>query len=145
MRIAFYAIVWLTILAGLSPALAQAATDADVCMSTAQSQSAMNRCAGQQFRASDTRLNNQYRELKQRLKASPDQQALLLTAQRRWLAYRDAECAFNASSVAGGSAQPMVRLLCMTQATDQRNKTLDYYLHCSEGDLSCPAPYANKH
>lgn len=124
-------------LAGLVSSTSLAATD---CMQTAQTQTAMTQCAGQQYKQADARLNRQYRELTSRLAGQPKQKDQLVSAQRRWLAFRDAECRFKASTVAGGSAQPMVRLQCLARLTADRNTQLHYYLHCQEGDMSCPAP-----
>jgi len=69
-----------------------------------------------------------------------DGRKLLLTAQRSWLAYRNAHCAFIASATEGGSAQPMIRAMCMEELTTQRNKELQDQLTCPEGDMSCVAP-----
>lgn len=125
--------------AGLLPTAALAATD---CLQTAQTQAEMTQCAGQKYKAADARLNQQYQALVSRLAERPDQKTQLVTTQRRWLAFRDAECRFTASAVVGASAQPMVRLLCLTRLTSHRNAQLDYYLSCEEGDMSCPAPNA---
>lgn len=136
MKILLLSVVGLS-LAGLVSSTSLAATD---CMQTAQTQTAMTQCAGQQYKQADTRLNEQYQSLTSRLAKHPKQQAQLLTAQRSWLAFRDAECRFNASPVAGGSVQPMVRLQCLARLTTDRNAQLHYYLNCQEGDMSCPAP-----
>ncbi|WP_369051545.1 lysozyme inhibitor LprI family protein [Burkholderia gladioli] len=61
----------------------------------------------------------------------------LKEAQRRWLAWRDAQCAFEASSVDGGSAAPMVTSQCLDQLTQAQTRLLDSHLHCQEGDISC--------
>lgn len=112
-----------------------AATD---CMETATSQSAMTGCAHRQYAEADKHLNAQYSELMTTLADEPKEKKLLIKAQRRWIDLRDAECRFNASPAAGGTAQPMVSSLCLADLTAKRSTELDYYLNCSEGDLSCP-------
>ena len=124
-------------LGGLLAIPGMAAAD---CMQTAQTQADMTQCAGQQYKAADDRLNQEYKELNTRLQEQPKRRDMLLKAQRRWLAFRDAECRFEASAVAGGSAEPMVHTQCLTRLTQSRNEQLATYLHCQEGDLSCPAP-----
>lgn len=44
----------------------------------------------------------------------------LLTAQRAWLKFRDAQCEYEAYEVFGGTAQPMVGSLCLTRLTRER-------------------------
>jgi uncharacterized protein YecT (DUF1311 family) len=53
--------------------------------------------------------------------------------------YRDAACQFEASGVAGGSAQSMVHSECMVTQTNERLKYMRLLSNCKEGDLSCPA------
>lgn len=104
----------------------------------AQSQMALDQCASQDFKAADANLNAAYRQVVARLKGSPDQAKLLLHAQRAWLDFRDADCAFRGSGVAGGSAYPMIVTQCRTSLTTQRTGEIKSWLHCPEGDLSCP-------
>src|SRR5579875_1212284 len=76
----------------------------------ASNQADLDRCAGEAFQRADARLNTAYRAYSAKL--SPESRAGLKTAQRAWLAFRDADCAFRASAVEGGSAQPMVLAQC---------------------------------
>ncbi len=108
------------------------------CMETAASQSEMNGCAHRQYAEADKHLNAQYSRLMTTLANDPKKKTLLIQAQRRWIDFRDAECRFNASPAAGGTVQPMVSSLCLADITAKRSTELDYYLNCSEGDLSCP-------
>ena len=48
----------------------------------------------------------------------------LLTAQRAWLAYRDAECKFQIYGNAGGHELPIYRLSCLSALTKQRMRQL---------------------
>ena len=77
-----------------------------------------------------------------RLKGNPDNKKLLVGAQRAWVAFRDAECKFSASGVAGGSVYPLIYSNCTTELTKARVEAFKTYLKCQEGDLSCRVPGA---
>ena len=62
----------------------------------AMTQSELNDCAYEAYRKSDAELNALYKQITSRLKDDPKQAQLLVTAQRAWIAFRDAECAFVA-------------------------------------------------
>lgn len=106
----------------------------------ATTQADMNICADRGFKASDAALNATYRQIIARLKDGSAEQHLLATAQMAWLHFRDAECAFSASGTAGGSAHAMILTQCEDALTQARVRALRAYLHCQEGDLSCPVP-----
>lgn len=116
--------------------LAHAAVDC----ANASDQATMNQCAGQDFTAADKELNTLYQQIIGRLKDSPDSKKLLVSAQRAWVTFRDAECKFSASGVEGGSVYPLVNRTCLTGATKARVEGLKSYLKCEEGDMSCPVP-----
>ena len=104
-------------------------------------QTGMNICAGAAYRAADTNLNTVYGEVLARLKA--DDAAIssaLVAAQRSWIVFRDAQCRFMSSAVAGGSARPMVELQCLAAETEMRRAALARLLHCAQGDMGCPVP-----
>ncbi|MET4700230.1 uncharacterized protein YecT (DUF1311 family) [Constrictibacter sp. MBR-5] len=128
-------LVFAAILAVAAPVSAGASACRD-----AETQAAMNACVGEAFAEADAALNRDYGRLRARLKEDASAERKLVAAQRAWIAFRDAECAFSASSVEGGSAHGMVVAECRTHLTRQRVKELGYYLSCREGDLSCPAP-----
>jgi uncharacterized protein YecT (DUF1311 family) len=113
-----------------SPASAQM----NACAS-AQTQSAMNICADQQYKKDDAALNQVYGKLKAKLNASD--QAALQAAEKAWIAYRDAECAFETSGTAGGSIHPMVLSMCLDEKTLVHTAELNRQLNCKEGDPSC--------
>lgn len=106
----------------------------------ASDQTSLNVCAGRAYSEADRRLNELYRDLKERLKGEPNRLGHLASAQRAWVGFRDLECEFRASAVHGGSVQPMVKADCLRDVTEQRIKALDVYAHCQEGDLGCPVP-----
>lgn len=112
---------------------------------TPTEQSDLNRCADQAFKIADAALNATYAEIVGRL-ASPDRahaKTLLATAQRDWLAFRDAECAFRTSDSNGGSMHPMDGLGCLQHVTEARTAALRRYLSCKPEDSDCPAAPAN--
>lgn len=112
---------------------------ADEC-DNANDQATMNVCAQQSLKASDVELNRLYKQIQIRLAGQPETGNLLVAAQRAWIAFRDAECAFTSSGVAGGSVHPMMVMMCRDGLTRDRIKDLKSYLSCEEGDLSCPVP-----
>ncbi|MGO4310634.1 lysozyme inhibitor LprI family protein [Pseudomonas sp. KB_15] len=103
-------------------------------------QAAMNQCAAQQNAAADKELNALYQQITSRLKSNPDSKKQLVSAQRAWVAFRDAECKFSASGVEGGSVYPLIYSNCVTELTRARVATFKTYLKCQEGDLGCPVP-----
>jgi uncharacterized protein YecT (DUF1311 family) len=123
------------VLAALVPLPAAAACGPDA------SQSELDACAAAGFRAADRKLNGLYAAMKGRLKGGDAGTTRLLTlSQRAWVAWRDAECDFAASGVAGGSVYPTIRDQCLTELTAARIADFRHYLDCEEGDLSCPLP-----
>lgn len=102
----------------------------------AQTQRSMNEDAARHHRTADAALNAQYQSLSRSL--SPRSRELLRQAERQWITYRDAECRFRASAVAGGSAYPMVLDECLANLITDRTRQLRDLAHCPEGDLSCP-------
>lgn len=128
----------LTLMPFLFTPLADAALDC----ANASDQATMNQCAGQDFKAADKELNTVYQQISGRLKDNPDGKKLLVSAQRAWLGFRDAECKFSSSGVTGGSVYPWVYSSCLTGVTKLRVEALKQYLKCEEGDMSCPVPGA---
>lgn len=110
---------------------------ADNC-DNAQTQADMNTCAANQLKAADGKLNNAYGTA---MKRAPEATKVLLkTAQQKWIALRDADCALISSGTEGGSIQPMIHAQCLTDKTVERTAWLESLLNCEEGDLSCPLP-----
>ncbi len=120
--------------------LTSPAARADECLDKADTQVEMNDCAGKALKAADAALNKAYQEILKRLGDDADAKKLLVGAEKAWLAFRDAECAFSSSSSVGGSIHPMIFAECLTVMTERRVADLTAYLHCEEGDLSCPVP-----
>ena len=103
-------------------------------------QTSLNFCAGRAYSEADRKLNELYRDLKERLKGDPNRLGHFVSAQRAWIGFRDLECEFAVSALHGGSAQPMAKADCLRAQTEQRIEALNAYAHCEEGDISCPIP-----
>lgn len=110
------------------------------CMDSATTEAAMTACAQRLYQAADADLNKVFHEIRQRLGDDAQTQSLLRSAGRDWITFRDAECAFAASAVRGGSAYTMTLDLCLADLTRTRVHELRNYLSCAEGDMSCPVP-----
>ncbi|WP_279483126.1 lysozyme inhibitor LprI family protein [Aureimonas sp. SK2] len=116
------------------------ATAEEIDCTDPQTQTDMTLCAQADLDTADERLNALYATMRERLKGDDAKLTLLRDAQRAWVAYRDAECAFQSSAVEGGSAQPMVEAQCATEKTTRRNADFEATLACEEGDVACPLP-----
>jgi uncharacterized protein YecT (DUF1311 family) len=112
---------------------------ADDC-ANATDQVTMDNCAAADAKKSDAELNALYKQIRQRLKSDGATTKLLVHSQQAWVAFRDAECDFSTSGVAGGTAYPMIRDICIDGLTQQRIKDFKRYLSCEEGGMSCPVP-----
>lgn len=82
----------------------------------------MNRQAGNDFARADGEMNAAYRKLKGTLSAR--QQSLLITAQRAWLTFRDAETTLLSSGSEGGTMYTLLLLDNKTKLTRQRTRQL---------------------
>lgn len=123
---------------------AQAATAADappalaIDCKNAANQMELDYCAGQDFKAADARLNALYQGLM--AKYDNNNQALLRDAEEKWLAWRDAECAYENELTMGGTVHSMMQTECDTDKTNVRIKELERQRDCQEGDISCNPP-----
>jgi uncharacterized protein YecT (DUF1311 family) len=123
----------------LTPTLA-----ADVAMPSAdecgnkQSQMEMNTCFDVRFKAADAAREKAFLELMVRL--DEKQEKALRDVEEAWASYRDKQCAFIGSATEGGSVQPMIVSMCLTDLTEMRTKELAAQVTCEEGDLTCAAP-----
>lgn len=82
----------------------------------------MHECFDRAFRAADAELNRTYAAALRRSDARG--RVLLRGAQRAWIAYRDAECRFQASESEGGTLYPVELLSCELDLTKDRTRTL---------------------
>jgi uncharacterized protein YecT (DUF1311 family) len=121
----------LAVLAAASTAQAQE------CDRNDDSQQMMNICAGEDYRAADAKLNQAYKDLVDRNGAKANK--LLQTAQRAWIAFRDAECAYTTADSVDGSIHPLEVSQCLTELTNDRITQLTSS-NCENDDASCAIP-----
>jgi uncharacterized protein YecT (DUF1311 family) len=88
-----------------------------------QTQMEMNECAVLEYQAADAALNAQWANAKSHMDGS-GLGDVLLDAQRKWIAFRDAACAAEAAPYAGGSIQPLIYYSCATRLTRARTQDL---------------------
>lgn len=102
-----------------SPAF-QACLDSDEGMST----HGQIGCIGAELERQDQRLNAAYRQAMARL--NPRQQGALRTAQRAWIAFRDADCA-SLTDADWGTLSRVSANFCMLRMTAERADHLQSY------------------
>lgn len=114
------------------------AARAQECDRNDDSQQMMNICADADYQAADAKLNATYKGLV----GDGDEKSnkMLQAAQRAWITFRDAECAYSTSDSEGGSIHPMEVSQCLTELTNERVKQLTSGRNCQEGDASCASP-----
>ncbi|MGZ2747761.1 lysozyme inhibitor LprI family protein [Burkholderia stagnalis] len=129
------------VLTGLLLSLAMAANaHAQANCANAPDQAAMSACADRAYKKSDAELNRAYQAVTARVRDNRPLSDKLVSAQRAWVAYREAECGFSSAGAEGGSVYPMVVSMCLDDLTKARLESLQGYLSCEEGDLACPVP-----
>ncbi len=130
----------IALIAAMMAALALGPTRADEapdCKSQSLDMVQLDACAGIAFKAADAALNKLYGQMIAKYDAP--NQALLKSAERAWLAYRDAECTFD-TNLSSGLFNSMKYTQCRTAKTLARIKELDGQFHCPEGHTDCNAP-----
>ncbi|MDQ0139239.1 lysozyme inhibitor LprI family protein [Cupriavidus necator] len=95
--------------------------DYERCMGKAGSTADMLNCAAVESRLQEAALNSAYQALLRQLEAPRTGQ--LRVAQRVWLEYRQANCAYIANP-AGGSAARMAGATCVLEMTAARTREL---------------------
>ena len=93
-----------------------------------QTQADMTICAGKDYEKADKQLNVEYQKLR-KLLVERDKTAdadgkgatdALVTAQRAWVAFRDANCAVAGFQARGGSMEPMLISSCLAEMSTRR-------------------------
>jgi uncharacterized protein YecT (DUF1311 family) len=106
--------------------------------SQAQTQSDLNRSACAELDAADAELNSVYREIRERYRGDALFLDTLKTAQRAWIAFRDAELAAlypaQAKQIEYGSIYPMCECTTLAGLTRERTAQLRGWLDVEEGD-----------
>ena len=92
------------------------------CMDNASSTLAMGECLKAETQVQDQRLNRVYKQLLGKLPA--DQQKSLRDVQRKWLAYRDANCQFHRTA-SGGTMAQLEGGTCLMDMTRERAAELE--------------------
>ncbi len=88
-----------------------------------QTQAEMDVAAAKDYQKADAELNRVYRRLAASLE--PPIKRKLKAAESAWIKFRDAESAFRASTVEGGSAYPALYASDMADLTRQRIQDLN--------------------
>ena len=98
-------------------------------------QKLMNDCAYEDFLVANAGYAESNKIVMDKLQGK--QRDLFRRAQKSWIAYRTATCAFESSAVQGGSAQGMVNWQCAARMTRARVAELNAIGNCPEGDVAC--------
>jgi uncharacterized protein YecT (DUF1311 family) len=117
-------------LAGMSASAMLLAQTADPCVESGSTFDE-RACAQQKLKVRDALLNRTYQELLLQLASydepggsSPSSRELLIAAQRKWIAFREADCKAQESVYKGGSIHAVIYLDCIREHTEQRIKDL---------------------
>ena len=93
-------------------------------------QASMNQCASKEYAALDAELNTQYNAQMGYLK-TPARKKALQDAQKKWIAFRDADCQYQAGKrEEGGSLWPLAQAQCLSAQTKVRLEQLKAYTAC---------------
>lgn len=92
----------------------------EACMENAVSTADMVACISEEFEREDQRLNDNYQQLRSQLSDGRKEQ--LLTAQRAWIAYKDANCDFYADPEGGSLARVSANSCVLTETTDRADE-----------------------
>jgi uncharacterized protein YecT (DUF1311 family) len=99
-------------------------------------QAAMNQCAAKALATQDAELNTQYKAQMNHL-TTPAKKQALQDAQKKWIAFRDADCAYQVGKRQdGGSLWPLSQNNCLAAHTKVRVEQLKAYVACR--DEGCP-------
>ena len=128
----------LLVLAALVPAAGQGRAVPDVDCRKPQGTPEISYCAERDFERADARLNAAYRAMLGRVdtgtdfdaKAKASLKAAIQDAQRKWIAFRDADCREAIGQEWGsGTGGPYAVYTCMTEKTLARTKELESRPH----------------
>ncbi|QXH46089.1 DUF1311 domain-containing protein [Pseudomonas xanthosomatis] len=95
------------------------------CMDKASSTTAMGACIQAETKLQDERLNRVYKQLLTKL--DPAQQKALREVQRKWIAYRDGNCAFH-RNLSDGSLYRIEGAMCFMDMSKERAAELERVL-----------------
>ena len=86
-------------------------------------QAAMNKCAHNTYKSTDSRMNRVYR-MAMKVQRSGEKQALR-KAQRSWVSYRNNACKSYSNLGDAGSTRPLLYSDCLARLTSERTKMLE--------------------
>jgi len=97
-----------------------------------QTQMEMTSCEQDRYGEADKALNAQWKATRAAAAATDKDldesdrgaEKALLTAQRAWISYRDAQCEAEGFQARGGSMEPMLVAGCLANMSDNRTKEL---------------------
>jgi uncharacterized protein YecT (DUF1311 family) len=96
----------------------------------------MAECTEYLWRAEDKELNNLYKSLRHKVGRGSMAEKHLMDAQKAWIAFRDATCAFESEGHSDGTMKPVFSMSCLQTQTKKRNSELKVYLNCTSN--GCP-------
>ncbi len=131
-------VILLALLAAATPVRADVAADLaaietrqKACLDKTSTDMGMKQCSGDADADADTLLNKTYAAAVARLKTAKDggddaKETLrrLMASERAWIAYRDAECDFEGTSMLGGTGEGLVIVDCQYMMTAARVKAI---------------------
>ena len=117
-------LLWLVValFAANLPASAQQMNEKDSPCSDAGTTLELTTCFAKAREAADAQLNAAYKEIRSKLAGEDEKR--LVTAQRLWIEYRDANCTAERELYAGGTAATPVYLACLEAMTRARTNEL---------------------
>ncbi|MGS2742559.1 lysozyme inhibitor LprI family protein [Halomonas sp. LS-001] len=98
----------------------------EACMQKAVSTLDIVTCISNEYERQDQRLNNNYQQLRSQL--SSERREQLLTAQRAWITYKEANCSFYADPE-GGTMARINANSCLLSETTKRADELENLMH----------------
>lgn len=99
-------------------------------------QMALNQCAANILKQDNDKIGRVYQVYMNKLNST--NQAKLKDAQIQWIKFKEKDCAFEASSVKGGSMYPYVLSSCLVDRTEKRISELQNMSDCRNGtEPSC--------
>ena len=104
----------------------------------AATQTDMNICSYDHYKAADAELNRLYRT-KMRALTAPGSKERLKAAERAWVAFRDASCLYEVGPrEESGTIWPLLMNSCMLRLTRERIAAMQEYVECTRGEDFCP-------
>jgi uncharacterized protein YecT (DUF1311 family) len=82
----------------------------------------MNQCAALDLAKATDEINATYSDFRRRLPKS--RQEDIKKVQLAWITYKDRNCRLESMQAEGGSLQPLIRDVCLTRLTEERNTEL---------------------